>query len=57
MFKKREESCRILDMISRDGRRYRAEQVGHLNTTKHDTILQLLERRVERLRNENKDVG
>jgi hypothetical protein len=29
-------------------------QEGHLNTTKHDTILQLLERRAKRLRNENK---
>ncbi len=42
-------------MISRDGRKFCTEQTGHLNITRHDTILQLLERRAERLRNGNKD--
>jgi len=56
MFKKKEKSCRILEMISRDGRKYSTEQAGHLNTTRHDTVLQLLERRAERLRNGNKEV-
>jgi len=55
MFKKKEESSRTLEMISRDGRKYCSEQTGHLNITRHDTILQLLERRAERLRNGNKD--
>ena len=55
MFKKKEQSKRILDMISKDGRGYVIEQSGHLNTTKHETVLQLLERRAERLR-KDKDV-
>ena len=49
-----EESKLILDMICIDVRRYSVEQPGHLNTTKHNTALQLLlERRAARLRKDN----
>ena len=37
-------------MIDAEGRRYTVEQEGHLNTTTHDTVLKLLERRSLRLR-------
>ena len=56
MFKKKEQSSWILEMISKDGRGYVVELPGHLNTTKHDTILQLLGRRAEQLCNGNKEV-
>ena len=54
--KTKEQSSRILEMISKDGRGYVLEHPGHLNTTKHETILQLLGRRAEWLRNGNKEV-
>ena len=56
MFKKKEQSSRILEMISKEGRGYVIEQPGHLNTTKHETVLQLLERRAERLRKDNDEL-
>ena len=52
-FRKKEESMLMLDMICKDGRRYSVEQPGHLNMTKHDTVLQLLERRASRLRKDS----
>jgi hypothetical protein len=55
MFKKKAQSSRILEIIRDDGISYTTTQTGHLNTTKHDTILQLLERRTMRLRNGIKD--
>ena len=50
MFKSKEQSKRVLGMIDAEGRRYTVEQEGHLNTTTHDTVLKLLERRSLRLR-------
>jgi len=37
-------------MIDAEGRRYTVEQRGHMNTTPHDTVLKMLERRSLRLR-------
>jgi len=37
-------------MINAEGRRFTVEQDGHLNTTTHETVLKLLERRSLRLR-------
>ena len=49
MFKRKSESKRILKMIWEDGEQYEVEQPGHMNVTKHQTVLQLLERRALRL--------
>jgi hypothetical protein len=53
MFKKRSEIKRILNMISEDGEQYEVEQPGWMNTTKHHTVLHLLECRALRLRKNN----
>ncbi len=45
-------------MIDAEGQKYKVEQEGHLNTTTHDTVLKMLERRSLRLRKwDNLDVG
>jgi hypothetical protein len=56
MFKKKEQSTRVLGMIDAEGRKYTVEQGGHMNTTTHDTVLKLLERRSLRLRNQEEFV-
>ena len=50
LFRKKSKTNRLLEMIREDGERYEVEQPGRMNTTKHQTVLQLLERRALRLR-------
>ena len=49
MFKRKEQSKRVLGMIDAEGRKYEIEQVGHLNTITHNTVLKLVEPRSLRL--------
>ena len=49
MFKKKSECNRVLQMIREDGERFRVVQPGHMNVTKHQRVLEILERRALRL--------
>ena len=50
MFKKKSKCNRILQLIREDREQYEVEQPGRMNMAKHNTVLQLLERRSLRLR-------
>ena len=54
MFKQKEQSASVLGMIDTEGRKHAVEQVGHINTTTHDTVLKVLERRSLRLHKHRK---